>query len=178
MGASSSEHVYCRPRSRASPIVSLEGKKFVCRTLMYEMRGLSTSKAWLNSGQVEYTGSTLRIKWDTQSCPSQCTKISDLSTKFRSQTCTTLRSFLNLLLSTWEQHKNWLVITWSIQNRQINKIKLRKYIWDWPTSRGENAQGSSSASQSPHTRTNSPAEFLFESSRHEISHTLMSLVFK
>ena len=62
MGASLFEHVYRGPRSRASPTVSLGEKKFVCRTLMYEMRGLSTSKAWLNSGQVEYTGSTLRIK--------------------------------------------------------------------------------------------------------------------
>ena len=178
MGANSFEHMYRRPRSRASPTVSLGGKKFTCRSSMYERKGLSTSKAWLNACQIEYTGSTLRIKWDARSCPSQCTKISNLSTKFRSQTCTTLSSFLNLLISARKQHKNWLLIAWSTQNWQINKIKLRKYIWDRPTLRGENAQGSSSTSQLLLTRTNFPAKFLFESSRHEISCTVMSLVFK
>ena len=34
------------------------------------------------------------------------------------------------------------------------------------------------ANQLPRTRTNSPAEFLFESGRHDISHTRVSLTFK
>ena len=96
--------------------VNFRGRKFACRTTMYERRGLSTNKAWLNACQVEYTGSTLRIRWDAQSCLSQCTKISDLSTKFRPWMCTALRSFLNLLVSTRKQHKNWLEIVWSNQN--------------------------------------------------------------
>ena len=75
------------------------GRKFACLTSMYERRGLSTSRAWPNACQVEYTGSTPRIRWDAQSCLSQCIKFFGLSTKFRSRTCTTLRSFLNLLVS-------------------------------------------------------------------------------
>ena len=71
-------------------------------TSMYERRGLATSRAWPNACQVEYTGSTPRIRWDAQSYPFHYTKISDLSTKFRSRTCTTLRSFLNLLVSAWK----------------------------------------------------------------------------
>ena len=62
MGASLFKHVYCGPRSWASPTVSLGGKKFVCRTSMYERRGLLTSKAWLNACQVEYTRSTPGIE--------------------------------------------------------------------------------------------------------------------
>lgn len=41
----------------------------------------------------------------------------------------------------------------------------------------ENGQGSSLASQLPHTQINSPAKFIFESGRHDISLTRMSLVF-
>ena len=99
MGASSSEQVYRGPRSRVSPTINLRGRKFACRTSMYERRGLSTSKACPSACQVEYIGSSSRIKWDARSCPSQWTKISDLNIKFRSRTWTTRKSFLNLLVS-------------------------------------------------------------------------------
>ena len=111
MGASLSEQVYRGPRSCASPTVNLGGRKFACRTSMYERRGLSTSKACLNACQVEYTGSSPRIKWDAWSCSSQWTKIFDLSIKFRSRTWTTQRSFLNLLESAQKSRKEWLRIT-------------------------------------------------------------------
>ena len=69
MGASSSEQVYRGPRSRASPTVNLGGRKFACRTSMYERRGLLTSKACPSACQVEYISSSPRIKWDARSCP-------------------------------------------------------------------------------------------------------------
>ena len=116
MGASLSEQMYRGPRSRASPIMNFGGRKFACLTSMYERRGLSTNRAWPNACQVEYIGSTSRIRWDARSYLSQCTKISDLSTKFRSWTCTTLRSFLNFLVSAWKQYENWLEIVRSNQN--------------------------------------------------------------
>ena len=84
------------PRSRASPTVEDGGSKLECHTSMYDSRGLSTSKAWLNDCQVEYTGLPLSIRWDARSCLSECTNISDLSTKLRSLMCITLSSGLNL----------------------------------------------------------------------------------
>ena len=57
-------------------------------------------------------------------------------------------------------------------------MEVKKYMRDWPTSRDANAQGSSSVSQLSLTRTNSSAEFLLESAKHEMSRTLLSHVFK
>ena len=58
------------------------------------------------------------------------------------------------------------------------KLKANKDSQYRPTSRGEKGQGSSSANQLPLTRTNSPAKFLLELGRHDISRTRISLVFK
>ena len=66
------------------------------------------------------------------------------------------------------------------ENKTIISKQKRKWVSVQyePTSRGENGQGSSSVNQLPLTWTYSPAEFLLESSRHEISHTRISLTFK
>ena len=103
IGAIESAVVYRGPRSRASPTVNEGGRKLVCRMSMYDRNGLSTSKAWLNGCQVEYIGLQPSIRWDARSYPSVCTKISDLSTKLGSLTCTTLRSGLNLFPSVTKQ---------------------------------------------------------------------------
>ena len=144
---------------------------------IYERRGLSTNKALPNTFQMEYTGSSPRIKWDVQSCSSQCTKIFDLSTKFKSRTWTTLRSFLNLFVSAQKSCKKWLEVIEQVEIYKLVKWKW-KSTWNRPTSCSLNEQGSSLASQLPLTRMNSLVEFLLESGRHEMSHTLLSYVFK
>ena len=52
------------PKSRASPTVKEGGSKLACRTLIYDNRGLSTSKALLNDCEVEYTGVQPSIRLD------------------------------------------------------------------------------------------------------------------
>ena len=97
------------PKSRASPTVKEEGSKLACQTLIYDNKGLSTSKALLNDCQVEYTGVQPSIRLDAWSCLSEYTKISDLSTKLRSLTCTTLRFGLNLFPFAPNQQEDRLV---------------------------------------------------------------------
>ena len=43
-------------------MVSFGGKKFEYQTSMYESRGLSIKRAWVKDYQVEYIGSTPRMR--------------------------------------------------------------------------------------------------------------------
>ena len=84
-------------------------------------------------------------------------------------------------LALWTETTQKSINDRSIEIFRYNKEKHRftnKRVWYRRTSRGENGQGSSSVNHLLLTRTNSPAEFLFELGRHDISRTRLSLVFK
>ena len=110
-----------------SPTINFGGRKFTCWTPIYERWGLSTNRAWPNACQVEYMGSSLRIKWDTWSCLSQCTTISNLSTKFRSWTWITLRSFLNFLYLRRNHAKKVVRSYRTSWDLQISKMEVKRY---------------------------------------------------
>ena len=90
--------VYRGSRFLASPTVSCVRRKLAYRMSMYDNNGLSINKAGPKGCQVVQTGVQLRMRCNTQSCPSEPTNISDRSTKFRSLMCTTLMSDLNFFL--------------------------------------------------------------------------------
>jgi len=65
------------------------------------------NKAYEKGCHDVYTMLKLRMRWEARSWLTVCTKISDRSTKFKSLTCTTRMSDLNLLPSVQNETKNY-----------------------------------------------------------------------